>query len=79
MLHAPGRRSQPTDDEDTPVKGIKELRKQLRPLGITVGVTQFDEYRLNFKKGSEATSYYTDDFDDALATGKAMAAEGLKS
>lgn len=31
------------------------------------------EYRVNFRAGREATAYYTNDLEDALATGIAMA------
>lgn len=34
------------------------------------------EYRVNFYNGTEATAYYTDDLDDALTTGLAMARAG---
>jgi hypothetical protein len=34
------------------------------------------EYRVNFKGGSEATAYYTNDSMDALQTGVAMTIEG---
>lgn len=44
----------------------------LRNLGIVIRKRD-GEYRVNFKGGSEATAYYTDDIQDALDTGKMMA------
>jgi predicted hotdog family 3-hydroxylacyl-ACP dehydratase len=34
------------------------------------------EYRVNIRAGREATAYYTNDLQDALATGIAMAEKG---
>lgn len=43
----------------------------LRRIGLVL--TKRDgEYRVNFKGGSEETSYYTDDLNDAFRTGRAM-------
>lgn len=54
---------------------FKAVRDQLRPLGITITKTGFDDYRVAFRgKGNEASAYYGDKLDDALSTGVAMAA-----
>lgn len=51
---------------------LEQARAQLAPLGVVL--TKSDgEYRVNFKGGAEATAYYTDDLNDAVGTGKAMA------
>jgi hypothetical protein len=47
---------------------------ELRRLGITLARLP-GEYRVNFRGGAEATAFCTDTLDDALALGKAMAAE----
>ncbi len=54
----------------------KQARDILRPLGISLSRTEYDEYRVNFYKGAESTAVYTDDLDDAVATGRHMAAHG---
>ncbi len=51
-------------------------QEELRRLGLTVAIVP-GEYRVNFIGGVETTAYYTDDFDDALATGRAMAKAAL--
>jgi hypothetical protein len=42
------------------------------------GDWQAVEYRVNFRGGREATAYYTNDLDDGLQTGLAMARERAK-
>ena len=51
---------------------LNEARKELWALGLTLKVTDFEEYRVNYRGGKEATAYYTNDFEDAVGTGKAM-------
>jgi hypothetical protein len=60
-------------------RDIQTLRAELKPLGMRVQRTDDGEWRVNFQKGTEATAYYTDDYDDALGTGRAMAKEGLRT
>lgn len=51
-----------------------QVKAELREIGITISVDRdYGEYRVNFAGGSEATAYYTNDIDDALDTGCAMA------
>ena len=51
-----------------------QLRLALRALGLTVTYNgRWQEYRVNFLCGAEATAYYTDDKLDALETGRDMA------
>lgn len=52
---------------------IKQAREVLRPLGISISKTDFNEFRVNFSGGKEATAYYASDIPDAIDTGKDMA------
>jgi hypothetical protein len=47
----------------------KELFAAVRALGLSITVLN-GEYRINFRGGREATAYYTNDREDALATAK---------
>ena len=47
---------------------------ELRALGIVIARLP-GEYRVNFRGGPEASAFCTDSLDDALALGRAMAAE----
>jgi len=47
---------------------------ELRKLGISLARLP-GEYRVNFRGGTEATAFCTDSIEDALALGRAMAAE----
>lgn len=50
----------------------KDVAAELR--GYNVVLKKYEnEYIVNFKGGREATAYYTDDLEDALLTGRAMA------
>lgn len=55
---------------------LKTIRAQLKADGIEdITITysaEWEEYRVNFRGGSEATAYYTNDADDALGTARAM-------
>ncbi len=51
------------------------VRFRLSRHRITVRKTDYGELRVNLLGGVEATAYYTDDLDDALHTGIAMANE----
>jgi hypothetical protein len=57
--------------------GFKNTRRAIRALGLTAS-RRNGEWRVNLPGGSEATAYYTNDNDDALATAKAMAAATTK-
>jgi hypothetical protein len=48
------------------------VRTELRQLKLVITHVD-DEYRVNFRNGREATAYYTNDLQDALDTGQAMA------
>lgn len=50
---------------------LKEAIKLLSAKGITLKKVD-GEYQVNYKGGKEATTYYTDDLDDAVATGVYM-------
>jgi hypothetical protein len=50
---------------------LTNVRKELRRLDIVITHVD-DEYRVNFRGGSEATAYYTNDLQDAFDTGRAM-------
>ena len=51
---------------------LKEAKKELKPLGITLTKNIDEEYRVNQQGGREETAYYTDSLLDALETGHAM-------
>lgn len=50
---------------------LKQLKAAMKQLGCTVRYRD-GEYRVNQKSGTEATAYYTDDREDALATAQAI-------
>ena len=52
-----------------------KAKQDLRALGLSL-THNYNEYRVNFIGGKEATAYYTDDLLDAVGTGKHMAKEG---
>lgn len=51
---------------------LAAVRRQLAMVGVTIGHTDWDEYRVNLKGGKEKTAYYTTDLQDALDTGMDM-------
>lgn len=56
--------------------GIRFLdaKNQLKGIGITINrKASTGEFRVNFVNGTEATAYYTNDLQDAIDTGIAMA------
>ena len=55
---------------------FKQARATLHSIGISLshGVDS-EEFRVNLRGATEATAYYTTHLDDAIATGKAMAAQ----
>lgn len=54
---------------------MKEARAKVAPHNLVLTKTD-DEYRVNIRNGREATAYYTNDIDDAVSTGIAMANKG---
>jgi hypothetical protein len=53
---------------------FKAAQTTLRALCVILRRTGYGpEVRINFRGGREATACYTDDLDDALATGQEMA------
>lgn len=54
---------------------FRAAKAELAALGLSLKVTEHDEYRVNFRGGREGTAYYTNDLPDAVATGRHMAAE----
>jgi hypothetical protein len=57
---------------ETPLR-FETVAAELRVLGITLESLP-GEYRVNFHNGKEGAAYCTDDLQDALAAGRAMAA-----
>jgi hypothetical protein len=56
---------------------MTEAMVTLRKAGVKIHKTNHGEYRVNvIKGGTEATAYYTDDLEDAVNTGLAMAEGG---
>ena len=53
-----------------------DAKRFLSSIGISIIKTDYGEYRVNFKRGNEATAYYTDDLQDAVGTGKQMIKRG---
>lgn len=53
---------------------IKQAKDELASLGISLRKTEFGEFRVNFRGDPEGGAYYTNDLDDAVTTGYAMAA-----
>jgi len=51
---------------------FKDAQRIIADLGLTLKKTEYDEYRVNFKGGREATAYYTNDLQDAIDTAAAM-------
>ncbi len=51
---------------------IAHARQILQSVGVVLTKTE-GEYRVNFRGGGEATAYYTNSLEDAVATGKSMA------
>lgn len=51
---------------------IKEAIAKMQANGMVIRMED-GEYRVNFKHGFEATAYYTNDLEDAVATGVDMA------
>jgi hypothetical protein len=51
---------------------IRDAKLELAKLGMVLSKTEYGEFRVNFKGGSEATAYYTNDLEDAIGTGRLM-------
>lgn len=49
-----------------------DAQHELRKLGLIL-IRKDGEYKVNFRGGKEGTAYFTNELDDALATGKKMA------
>jgi hypothetical protein len=52
----------------------RNVKTILAAHGMTFRKEECGEYRVNFKGGTEATAYYTDDLGDAHATALSMRA-----
>jgi len=52
---------------------MKAARHILTPLGVSIKKNDYDEFVVNLKGGKEATTYYTNDIEDAVNTGMDMA------
>lgn len=67
---------------ETKYKTLKQAREELNKFDMTIKKTAYaNELRVTFKptvpgyetaERREAVAYYTDDYDDAVSTGKAM-------
>lgn len=72
----------PPENEPAPLKAPKPrkltqamVKSELNAMGLSFRRTAWgDEFRVNYRGGTEDSAYYTDDLSDALDTGKAMAA-----
>jgi hypothetical protein len=59
------------------VLSFKEVKAQIAAIGGLSVSKREGEFRVNFKGGSEATAYYTNDPQDAIGTAKAIARNPL--
>jgi hypothetical protein len=57
-------------------QALKDANENL--LHVEIKETEYDEFRVNFVAGREATAYYTSDLEDAIGTAKLMDAETRK-
>ena len=46
---------------------LQEAKSVARHLGLTLRQVRSGDYRVNFRDGSEATAYYTDNLEDATS------------
>lgn len=54
---------------------MKSAKAEMRAIGISLRyLVDTGEYRVNYAGGAEATAYYTNCIEDAVATGHMMAA-----
>jgi hypothetical protein len=67
------RLNEATGQGDAPVvrPTIKQATAECRSIGMTLRKVD-DEFIVNFRNGKEATAYYTNDIEDAVATARAM-------
>lgn len=55
---------------------LAHVRNELAKVNISItSLPWHNEYRVNYKRGREATAYYTSDLEDAYHTGLVMARE----
>jgi len=52
---------------------LRDAQAHARKMGMVIKTTPEGEYRVNYKKGKEATAYYATELDDAVATAEDMA------
>jgi hypothetical protein len=52
---------------------IKQAKQILRDHGMTINKTAYGDYRVNAKNAPADQACFTDDLDDAVGTGIAMA------
>lgn len=53
---------------------LKQARELLECVDMKIRKTECGEYRVYFPGGGEAAAYYTNDLEDAIATGRDMRA-----
>ena len=53
---------------------FKEAQKQMRIIGLVLSRTDYGEYRINFRGGTEATAHYDTDLQSVIDTGITMVA-----
>jgi hypothetical protein len=56
---------------------IAAAKAELKVLGVVLRKTDWNEFRVSVKGGSEASAYYTDDIRDAVNTGVKMGIEAM--
>ena len=54
---------------------LKDAKQFLSQIDMSLTKTRDGAYRVNFKGGKEDTAYYTDELDDAVASGNSMREE----
>lgn len=66
-----------TDLNRTPTS-LRDAQLLLRMFGMMIYKTEWQEYRVNYVGGAEATAYYTNDMQDAVGTARKMDEERRK-
>lgn len=54
---------------------ITDARKQLKEVGVTLKKNEYDEFEVRLSGAPKSQIYFTDDLQDAVDTGYAIAQE----